>query len=88
MPETFNTEILPPHMRESVIGYLLHGWEPGNFLYAILTNDLVRAFATADTENTYNMFQWANWLYNYCPSAAWGSSDKVSDWIKSRKEHQ
>ena len=30
------------------------------------------------------MHRWADWLYNYCPSDAWGSEEKVTMWIEKR----
>ena len=50
----------------------------------MLTNDLVGAYSRADSENRAAMGTWASWLYNYCPSAAWGSREKVAAWCESR----
>ena len=72
---------LPSHMVEGARGYLERGYEPGSFLRSVLENDLVGAFAHADLDNQGAMFAWAAWLYNECPSPAWGSPGKVRAWI-------
>ncbi len=47
---------------------------------AVLTNNLVEAFACADCENHTAMGHWAMWLYNDVPSPAWGSAEKLDAW--------
>lgn len=72
---------LPEHMRKGVWRYLSQGVEPGGFLRAALENKLVEAFGAADGKNIEAMRDWAKWLYNYCPVIAWGSKDRVDEWI-------
>lgn len=79
---TRGLENLPPHMRQGVIDYLENGIPPGGFLQAVLENKLVESFGRADDDNRRVMWEWANWLYNYCPIPAWGSSEKVAQWIE------
>jgi len=76
-----NYDTLPEHMREPAQLYIERGIEPGSFLLAVLGNDLVGAFARADQINTAVMDDWACWLYNDVPSAAWGSPEKVAAWL-------
>ena len=73
---------LPFHMQAGVERYLLHGISGGSFLNAVLENDLVGAFARADDMNSAAMHNWVEWLYNSCPSNAWGSPEIVRDWCK------
>ena len=79
-------EILPQHMQDGVRLYLDKGVKPGSFLTAVLSNNLVEAFKTADVTNIMNMQRWATWLYNDCPVGAWGSLDKVESWIRAQSE--
>jgi len=72
---------IPNHMMTGVRDYVVHGIEPGSFLYAVLSNDLVGAFGAADHINRAAMFQWASLLYNDIPSPAWRSRDAVNFWI-------
>lgn len=80
--------MLPTHMREGVRDYVLHGREPGGFLRAVLENDLVEAFARADSINSALMSEWATFLYNEMPYEAWGSPEKVEKWIEARREER
>jgi hypothetical protein len=72
---------LPEHMREAARAYVEDRHKPGQFLTAVLENNLVEAFGRADSTNNAAMELWASWLYNECPSAAWGSRGKVIDWL-------
>lgn len=76
-------DLLPSHMRDGMRRYLEDGIEPGGFALACLANELVGAFGRADDVNALAMREWAEWLYNECPSQAWGSREKVNAWIKS-----
>jgi hypothetical protein len=77
-----NAEVLPQHMREGAVGYVLYGWEPGSFLQAVLRNDLIDAAANADDVNKYALHMWAVFVYNAVPAAARGSADAIRLWHK------
>lgn len=77
-----DTSTLPEHMWDGVRGYYEHGWKPGSFLYAVLTNDLVNAAVNADDQNRRKLFEWASFLYNELPRECWGDSNTVVSWIK------
>jgi len=78
--------MLPEHMQGAARDYVERGWPPGEFLLAVLTNDLVAAFGRADATNVLFMHQWAMWLYNECPSGAWGSVEKLQVWCLAHGE--
>ena len=48
---------IPPHMHEGVRAYVLQGVEPGGFLYAVFSNNLVDSFARADNTNGYEQLR-------------------------------
>jgi hypothetical protein len=73
---------LPEHMRDGAELYVERGIEPGDFMLAVLCNNLVRACERADSVNLRYMVEWASWLKWECPMAAWGSSSNVDDWVK------
>jgi hypothetical protein len=75
------TEI-PDYMVHGLKHYVLDGVLPGGFLKNVLMNDLVGAVAHADRHNTRNLTAYASWMYNFCPSEAWGSDKKVYAWAK------
>lgn len=76
--------MLPKHMQESTRAYIEHGIKPSGFLYAVLTNNLVEAAMRADHVNQMYLFQWADWLYNECPTVAWKTEENISNWIKQK----
>ena len=72
---------LPAHMQDSARLYIEHGQPPGDFLRAVLENNLIEAFARADDENVRGMRAWVQWLYMDVPHSAWGSREIVNTWI-------
>lgn len=78
--------LLPPHMHGAVRRYLNEGIELDDFLTAALSNQLVESFRYADTDNLAAMPRWAEWLLWECPSAAYGSPEKVGAWCESRQQ--
>lgn len=62
--------------------YVKHGIQPGDFLYAVLTNDLFGAFGHADWENLRAMYEIVSYLYNDTPANCWGSPAIVRAWME------
>lgn len=76
---------IPAHMHESVIRFVIAGNAPDkhSFLYAVLSNNLINAFAKADIENFDAMRGWALLLWNDLPHDCYGSPERVDEWAKS-----
>jgi len=74
-------EMVPSHMHDAVLNYVLHRLEPGDFLFAVLTNDLKNAVAHADHLNKAAIVQWAEFCLWYLPSVCWGSRERVEHWL-------
>lgn len=77
-----NYSRLPEHMRDSVKGYIEWGYPIGGFLTAVFSNDLLLAFAKADSINMDHLKDWAVFLWNEAPPESWGSADKIAKWQK------
>lgn len=77
--------LVPEHMHEAVERYIEYGIPPGNFLEAVLANDLLGAFGRADSMNKNAMARWAEFVYNYLPINSHGSREIVANW-KGLKE--
>lgn len=75
--------LIPEHCRDGLLLYITEGIEPGGFLCRVLENDLVGAFAKADSINAERLQDYARFLYSYAPRNSWGSPDKVAAWIKA-----
>lgn len=73
--------VIPAYMRNGLEAYVKRGVPTGDFLYGVLTNNFIKIVTHADDENINNILAYANWLYNYCPIGAWGSEEKVNEWI-------
>lgn len=73
--------LVPPHMWDAVTNYFVHRYQPGGFLTALLSNDLMGAMGKADDVNASNMHQWCQFLYNYAPSGSYGSPENVRGWL-------
>ena len=65
-----------------------HHIEPGDFLCAVLANDLKEACGRADNTNTLCLYRYVQFLYTYAPSQCWGSPEKVAQWAALRSESQ
>lgn len=72
---------LPPHLRDGMKGYLEHGWTPGDFLIAVLGNDLRAAVGRGDMVSLSFLPHIVIWLSMEAPFDAWGSANEVAEWI-------
>lgn len=79
-----NMSLVPPHMRDSIRLYVFNRIEPGDFLYAVLTNNLTEAAARADNINFPNLGRWAQFCMWALPAGCWGSPERVSDWLNPK----
>jgi hypothetical protein len=73
--------MIPDYTLESLQNYVKHHMPPGDFLEAVLCNDLCEAFARADDNNIAAMFEIVQWVYCRVPSSAWRSKEKVEAWL-------
>lgn len=67
---------------ESLDLYFRRRIPPGDFLMAVLENNLREAFSRADEESTQLLPALVTHLYNDRPMAAWGSREKVEAWLR------
>jgi len=80
---TFRGFYLPDYMVPGLERYIYKGILPGDFLSAVLRNDLVSAVSNADETNLANLPVYIGFLYNEVPSTCWGSPQKVEEWSAS-----
>jgi hypothetical protein len=85
---TLRYEHLPEGLRGGMNRYIEHRVPPGNFLTAVLSNDLRRACERADDVNRHLLFEIVGWLYNEAPSPCWGSPEKVAAWLAEGERHR
>ena len=75
---------IPAHMHDGVIRFVMQGRAPDTygFLYAVLSNNLIKAFAKADSANLDALQGWTRLLHNDLPHNCYGSPEKVDEWAK------
>ena len=73
---------IPSHMQDGMRLYIEHGIEPGSFLTAVLSNDLMKALGKADDVNLHALPAYGRFLYNDAPCCCYGSPSAVATWIK------
>jgi hypothetical protein len=76
---------IPEYMRGGLFRWIENGVLPGNFLTAIIKNDLRRSFEYADDENIFRIHSYIKFLYNWAPGECWGSEEKVKSWNMSHR---
>lgn len=81
-------ELIPAHMHSSLVRYFERGCRPGDFLTAVLANDLHGALAHADDINKHALHGYHIWLYNYVPGRpnGWGSYEAVTEYVAEAYE--
>lgn len=77
---------IPEHMREGLVAYVLRRRRTGDFLRAVLENNLKEACDRADDENKRALFAYVFFLYNHAPTSAWGSPANVKAWLEGGRQ--
>jgi|WetSurMetagenome_2_1015567.scaffolds.fasta_scaffold183302_3 hypothetical protein len=72
---------LPVRIITSLHRYQHQRVPTGDFLRAILENNLLEAVMTADDENIKIIPDIVHYIYNYLPSISWGSKERVEAWL-------
>ncbi len=75
------------YMVGGVQRYIEHGILPGNFLTAVIRNDLRDACGYADENNQRALFEWVSWFRNEAPHDCWGSPIACTWWIEQMAKH-
>lgn len=74
---------VPRHMHSAYINYIFNGVPPGDFLTAVLSNQLKEAFSRADDLNTAHMQNHVRFLYEHAPIGCWYNPRNIDMWITS-----
>ena len=75
---------IPEGLHDGLTHYLKHHIPVGDFLTAVLENDLREACGRADDENMWLIPVIVAYLYNEAPSNSWGSRTNVEAWLATR----
>lgn len=72
---------VPPHLHEGLIAYLVYFIRPGDFLRAVLENNLREAVLRADDNSQAGLKALVWFLFRSAPRIAWGDPDTVAAWL-------
>jgi hypothetical protein len=75
---------IPAPTMASLLRYVNKGYMPGDFLTAVLTNDLFGAVGRADVDNIVALPEIVKFVYNEVPGNAWGSRETVREYSQHR----
>lgn len=67
-------------IKEALDDYAENGAPLGDFLTAVVENNLFEALGRADSYNRATIFQICGYIYNELPSPCHGSPEKVAKW--------
>jgi len=79
--EPVDYSLLPEQSQQPMRRYIEHRIRPGDFLYAVLSNDLVGAVLYADANNLDSLRAHLLWLHGHAPPQAFGNAERVKEWI-------
>lgn len=82
---TFDGEYaeIPDYMQDSLLRYVRTGQLTGDFLRAVVSNDLFNAVGRADRTNLPLIPLYVRWLYNRAPLGCYSSPALVAEWIRN-----
>ena len=76
---------IPEGVLSELYNYVQTRRPTGDFLYAVLTNDLLSAFAHADQDSVAGMPGLIRFIYwEVEPGYCWGSPEKVKAWLSQK----
>jgi len=81
MTYRFLSFYIPERMEDGIRRYIDERVRPGDFLQAVISNNLKEAVWRADEENINNLPAYVSYFYNEAPSNCWGSKEKMENWI-------
>jgi|SRR5579863_159924 len=76
--------LIPGRIRGALHRYVEHHIPTGDFLRAVLENDLKNAFALADDDCLAALFHIVAFCYNEIPGPCWGSKEAFREWVGAR----
>ena len=80
---TFALHCVPKDFADPLYNYLVHGFQPGSFWTAVLSNDFMAAIGSSHPSNTVPALKRAvTWLNSTLEhGVAWGTPEAVQHWL-------
>jgi len=70
-----------PEIKAAIDRYAKERIPTGDFLRAVLENDLFEAIGRADLGNRMDIHEICSYIYNNIPLNSWGSKKIVKEWL-------
>lgn len=77
---------IPARMQEALRRYVVQGIKPGDFLTAVITNNLRDAVGYADDENLPLLKLYVQWFHNVAPSGCHDTAANMWAWLALRHQ--
>ena len=85
MTYTFRHFQIRDDMLVAIRSYTQMHIQPGDFLAAVICNNLCEACGRADDDNLANLPAFVAYFYNEVPAACWGSRKKMLAWLTNEE---
>ena len=72
---------IPEHLHQEIDNYINNHVRPGNFLSAIIFNELRNSVELADFENIGQFLAYLGFFKNHAPKECWGSREAFTNWL-------
>ncbi len=76
--------MIEKRFKDAIDRYVEHRIAPGDFLCAILRNDLKETIGRASEESMLQIREIVRYCYNEIPSIAWGSEESFKRWVERK----
>lgn len=77
--------MIPKNTLEGLERYYKDRIPPGDFLTAVLQNNLLGSLSKADNENGEALSEIVKYIYVELPWECWGSPEKVKNWLEGKE---
>jgi len=81
----YDSKLCPENIKAAIDRHVATGCPTGDFVRAVLENNLKEAFMRADNFNAPLLGHIVAYCYNEIPSPCWGSKVMVQDWREKTK---
>lgn len=79
--QLYDQRWIKPRTMAELNRYVFDRLRTGDFLYAVLTNNLKGAFGMADDENLSALPAIVSFMHNHMPAECQGSPERVKRWL-------
>jgi len=75
---------IPESTLSAIYRYVVLRIPTGDFLYGVLTNNLIEACGQADEFNRVALFDIVSFCFNEIPSKCWRTKEAIIEWLNGK----